>query len=88
MTATAHDADFGEGLTKGLADSSGIGLIHTDDSFQKEHHLTRSTEIDKSPDAADAGTDLESLIRKAQVILLNRYCIIFPFIHFLTEPSF
>uniref|UniRef100_A0A914W895 Uncharacterized protein n=1 Tax=Plectus sambesii TaxID=2011161 RepID=A0A914W895_9BILA len=66
-TATAHDADFGESLTKGLADSSGIGLIHTDDSFQKEHLLGRSVEInDKSPDAADAGADLESLIRKAQ----------------------
>uniref|UniRef100_A0A1I7XJ33 ANK_REP_REGION domain-containing protein n=1 Tax=Heterorhabditis bacteriophora TaxID=37862 RepID=A0A1I7XJ33_HETBA len=61
--ATAHVKDFSDTLTQGLADSTGVHMIHIGEQL-----LSKSAELDGGAKLATDGTDnLDELIRRAQV---------------------
>ncbi|PAV70003.1 hypothetical protein WR25_10938 isoform B [Diploscapter pachys] len=63
-TAAAHAKDFSDNLTKGLADSTAVHMIHTGEQL-----LSRSAELEGkrlSTAATDGPDNLEELIRRAQ----------------------
>ena len=75
-TAAAHAKDFSDNLTKGLADSTAVHMIHTGEQL-----LSRSAELEGkrlSTAAADGPDNLEELIRRAQVRSMNFLFIIDP----------
>ena len=67
-TAAAHAKDFSDNLTKGLADSTAVHMIHTGEQL-----LSRSAELEgkRLSTTADGPDNLEELIRRAQVRSIN-----------------
>ncbi|CAI4225867.1 unnamed protein product [Auanema sp. JU1783] len=62
-TANAHMKDFSDHLTQGLADSTGVHMIHTGEQL-----LSKSAELDgiQLAPSAQVNDNLDELIRKAQ----------------------